>query len=307
MFASLNQTKQFIVMAKNNLSKTTEVATKKTTKKVAEKTFKGTQIPYFDVIIPESISDSGLHLWGIGETKDIGILTHLNDDYKGVNRDVKHPHKGVVGNTILKNGYACGIAVCIYNNKLYGADGNHRAYSLADNGHPIRFAYRKCETLQELVDIMIGFNNSAKNWGINDYISTHATMGSEAYVILQKQIIAHKLTSSVTASLVGNISIGLAKKQIRSGELICDNEKAATDRIVFFKRFLNDIGYLDQRPAEGLLYFLGSISFMEFKAISGKLGAEALRLIDKGALIGKGTPNARAYEKVFNDAYRNIK
>lgn len=288
-------------------TKTKGLAKIKSTKTVAEKTFKGTEIPYFDVIVPEIKSDSGLLLWGIGETKNIGILTHLNDDYKGVNREVKHPHKGVVGNTMLENGYACGIAVCIYDNKLYRVDGNHRADFLAENGHVIRFAYRKCETLQELVNIMIGFNNSAKNWGINDYISTHATMGSEAYVILQKQITAHKLTPSVTASLVGNISIGLAKKQIRSGELICDNEKSAGDRVVFFKRFLNSIGYLDQRPAEGLLYFLGSISFTEFKAISKKLGAETLRLIEKGALIGKGTPNARAYEKVFNDAYRNIR
>jgi hypothetical protein len=286
---------------------TAKAATKKTTKKVAEKTFKGTEIPHFDVIVHETTTSSGLLMWGIGETKNIDILTHLNTDFNGVNRAVKHPHKGVVGETILKNGYACGIAVCIYNGKLYRVDGNHRADSLAENGHPIRFAYRKCETLKVLVDIMIGFNNSAKNWGINDYISTHATMGLTAYAILQKQVTTHKLTTSVTASLVANISIGLAKKQIRSGELVCDSEEAASQRVLYFKNFLTYIGHLDQRPAEGLLYFLSTVSFMEFKSIDIKLGDEVKRLIKKGSLITKGTPNARDYERVFIDAYRNIK
>lgn len=270
-------------------------------------TFKGTDIPYFDVIIPEATSKSGLLMWGIGETTDISILTHLNKDYKGVNREVKQPHKGVVGDAMLQNGYACGIAVCIYNGKLYRVDGNHRADFLAENGHPIRFAYRKCDNLQELVDIMIGFNNSAKNWGINDYISTHATIGSEAYVILQEQIKTHKLTPSVTASLVANISIGLAKKQIRNGELVCDNKDAAAKRVQEVRSFLNEIGHIDQRSGEGLLYFLGTISFMEFKAIKSKLATEVIRLIKKGSLISKGTPSARDYERVYVNAYQNIK
>jgi hypothetical protein len=271
------------------------------------KTFKGTNIPYFEVIIPETVSNSGLLMWGIGETKSIATLTHLNDDYEGVNRKVKHPHKAVVGNAMLQHGYACGIAVCIFNGKLYRVDGNHRAEFLADNGHPIRFAYRKCETLQEVVDIMIGFNNSAKNWGINNYVSTYATMGLEAYIVLQKQINAHELTPSVTASLIGNVSIGLAKKQIRNGELVCDSNDAAGDRVNEVRTFLQEINHVGQRSAEGLLYFFGNVSFVEFKAIKKDFIKEVVRLIGKGMLISKGIPSSKDYERVYVKAYQNIK
>jgi hypothetical protein len=292
-------------MAKKNLSKTTEVATKKTTKKVAEKTFKGTDIPHFDVILRPEETTSGLLLWGIGQTSDITILTHLNDEQNGVNRKVKQPHKSVVGNTMMQNGYACGIAVCIFNGKLYRVDGNHRAEFLADNGHLIRFSFRYVTTFQELVNVMIGFNNSAKNWGIDDYINTHSSMGIKSYILLKEQMAMHKLTSSVTASLIANASIGLVKKQIRTGELTFDNETNAKSRVLLAKNFLDAINNTDQRAGEGLLYFLGAINFIEFKSIKKEFVEVTLEVIKQGGLISKNdVPSARDFERVFHSAYK---
>ena len=306
MFASLNQTKQFIVMAKKNLSKTTEVATKKTTKKVAEKTFKGTEIPYFDVIAKPLAIDDNFLMWGIGETKDINILTHLNKDYTGVNRKVAQPHKSVVGRAISENGYAGGISVCIFNNKLYPVDGNHRAEDLSDNGYPIRFAYRHVESFEQLVKIMIDFNDSAKNWGVKQYINTYASTGSKAYILLQEMGTKHGLTPTTTASLIANVSIALAKRQIRTGELTYENKDAAMSRVLMVSSFLERFGQKDQRPTEGLLLFINSIDWNEFRNTRKAMVERAIHLVSKGALIGKGTPNARDYEKLFIDAYKTI-
>ena len=292
-------------MAKK-LAKTTEVAKKKTTKKVAEKTFKGTEIPYFDVVANPITTNDGFHLWGIGETTDITILKHLNKDYEGVNRKVAQPHKGVVGKAMLENGYACGIAVCIYNNTLYRVDGNHRAEFLSDNGYPIRFAYRHVESFEQLVKIMIDFNDSAKNWGVKQYINTYASTGSKAYILLQEMGTKHGLTPTTTASLIANVSIALAKRQIRMGELTYENKDAAINRVLMVSSFLERFGQKDQRPTEGLLLFINSIDWNEFRNTRKAMVERAIYLVSKGALIGKGTPNARDYEKLFIDAYKTM-
>jgi hypothetical protein len=285
---------------------TAKAGKKKTTKKVAEKTFKGTEIAYFDVIAKPVTTDDNFHLWGIGETKDINILKHLNDEYNGVNRKVAQPHKGVVGKAMLDNGYAGGISVCIHNNTLYRVDGNHRAEFLSDNGYPIRFAYRHVESFEQLVKIMIDFNDSAKNWGVKQYINTYASTGSKAYTLLQEMGTKHGLTPTTTASLIGNVSITLAKRQIRMGELTYENKEAAISRVLMVSSFLERFGQKDQRPTEGLMLFINSIDWNEFRSTRKAMVERAIYLVSKGYLIGKGTPNARDYERLFIDAQKSL-
>lgn len=264
-------------------------------------------IPQFTVIIrPTTVK--GLLYWGIGQTDDIRNLKHVNEDFKGLNRDAVQPHKGVVGKAIMKNGFAGGIAVVIYKNKLYRVDGNHRAEYLGDCKYPIRFSYRYVETFEELVSIMIEFNDSAKNWKLERYISTYASTGSEAYTLVQTLSKGHGITPSCTAALIANVPIGTAKTQIRRGVLKVNGSKgSATERVKEAAIFLDQFGQKDQRSAEGFIRFIRTIPFAEFTAISENLASRAYNLRHKeNFFISKGTADAKDFDELFTEAYRTM-
>jgi hypothetical protein len=264
-------------------------------------------LPEFTVIIRPT-TWKGLLYWGIGQTDDIRNLTHVNEDFKGLNRDAVQPHKGVVGKAIMKNGFAGGIAVVIYKNKLYRIDGNHRAEYLGDSKYPIRFSYRYVETFEELVSIMIEFNDSAKNWKLERYISTYASTGSEAYTLIQKLSKEQGITPSCTAALIANVPIGTAKTQIRRGTLkLNGSNDAATERVTQAALFLEAFGQKDQRSAEGFIRFIRTIPFVEFIAISKKLAKRAYKLRhEENFFISKGTADAKDFDELFTEAYRTI-
>ncbi len=273
------------------------------------KTFAGTNTPYFDVIIPQSNFDgTDLLCWGIGETKDLSIINHLNDDFAGINRSVAQAHKSEMGKSMLKNGYSYGIAVCIYKGKLYRVDGNHRAEWLGDNGYPIRFSFRHVDTFAELVSIVIGFNNSAKNWGLGQYIQTYISMGLDAYVTLQKAT-KHGLTNTVTAAIIAETTVAYVKKDLREGTLTCKNEKGALTKVIEISRFLENFGIKDQRSGEGLVSFIQKVGYTNFLNKKSKLCTLAVKLVQNGELIGKGkgkTAGAKEYYDLYLRAYEHL-
>lgn len=264
-------------------------------------------IPQFSVIVrPTTVKD--LLYWGIGQTDDIRNLTHVNEDFKGLNRDAIQPHKGVVGKAIMKNGFAGGIAVVIYNNKLYRVDGNHRAEYLGDAKYPIRFSYRYVETFEELVNIMIEFNDSAKNWKLERYISTYASTGSKAYILTEKLSKSYGITPSCTAALIADVLIETAKKQIRRGVLkVYDSKDIATEKVREVSLFLEAFMDKGQRATEGVIVFFKTIPFAEFMTISKKLAKRAYELRHKeNYFASKGMPTTKDFYELFGEAYRTL-
>jgi hypothetical protein len=273
------------------------------------KTFTGTKVPYFDVIVPPSTLNGDLLYWGIGQTTDVGIFSKLNDDFVGVNRLVGAKHKDEVGEVIRKNGYAYGICVCIYNSKLYPADGNHRLYSLDDNGYPIRFAFRHVDTFEELVSIVIGFNNSAKNWSLNQFVNTYISMDLAPYKLLKEMVTNHGLTNTISAALISDTTVSMVKSDFRAGLLKCFDEDAAKGRVVDIKLFLKKFGIVDQRPAEAIINLIQKIGWPTFKGIRTRLARHSAYLHnEKAFLVGKskGTPGAKQYLELFTHAYETL-
>lgn len=283
--------------------------TKKELKKAVVKTFDGTKVPFFDVIVPPTKLNNELLCWGIGETNDISILTKLNNDFNGVNREVGSKHKGEVGATIQENGYAYGVCVCIYKGKLYRVDGNHRAEWLSDNGFPIRFSFRHVDTFAELVSIVIGFNNSAKNWGLGQFVDTYISMDLGPYKLLKEMMTAHGLTTTVSAALIADKTVSMVKSDLRSGALECKDEDAARKRIVAIKTFLTQFGLVDQRPAEAIVTLIQKMGWPTFFSVRSKLAkySDYLR-VEKSFLVGKSktTPGAKQYLELFTYAYETL-
>lgn len=273
------------------------------------KTFQGTKVPFFDVIVPPTNLKDELLCWGIGETNDISILTKLNDDFNGVNREVASKHKGEVGSTIVENGYAYGVCVCIYNGKLYRVDGNHRAEWLSDNGYPIRFSFRHVDTFAELVSIVIGFNNSAKNWGLGQFVDTYISMDLAPYKLLKEMVTAHGLTNTVSAAIIADTTVSMVKSDLRSGFLECKDEDAARKRVVAIKTFLVQFGIVDQRPAEGIINLINKMGWPTFMSVRTKLARHSEYLHkEKAFLVGKskGTAGAKQYLELFTHAYETM-
>jgi hypothetical protein len=270
-----------------------------------KKVIKGTDIPFFNVIVPMS-TNNGLTYWGIGETTDISILKHLNEGCDGVNRKVAQPHKGDLGKVIRENGFAGGIAVCILDGVLWRVDGNHRAEELADNNCIIRFSFRTVSSFNELIRIMIGFNDSAKNWGLTQYIKTYESTGNESYALLTQQKTTHGLTTTITASLISNTPLSEVKRHLRLGTFKMDKREAAVQRVLYVRNFLDKFGQSDQRPAEGLLLLLSVISFSEFKSIYVKLAERAKALRKAGFMLAQKTSGAKEFYELFNEAYQTM-
>ena len=274
-------------------------------KQKQKKVIKGTEIPFFNVITPMS-KNNGLIYWGIGETSDISILKHLNEACIGVNRKVAQPHKGELGKVIRENGFAGGIAACILDGVIWRVDGNHRAEELADNNCIIRFSFRTVSSFSELIRIMIGFNDSAKNWGLNQYIKTYESTGIESYALLSQQKTVHGLTTTITASLISNTPLSEVKRHLRLGTFKMDKKEAATQRVLYVRNFLDKFGQSDQRPAEGLLLLLSTIGFSTFKAVYIKLAERAIALRKEGFMLTQKTSGAKEFYELFNEAYQTM-
>lgn len=273
------------------------------------KTFAGTKVPYFDVIVPPSKLKDNLLCWGIGETNDLNILTKLNDDFKGVNREVGANHKDEVGAAIMGNGYAYGVCVCIYSGKLYRVDGNHRAEWLSENGYPIRFSFRHVDSFEELVGIVIGFNNSAKNWGLGQFVDTYISMDLAPYKLLKEMVTSHGLTNTAAAALIAGKTVSEIKKDLRAGLLTCNDNKAAKERVIEVKLFMINFGVIDQRPAEAIISLIQKIGYTTFRTMRSKLAKHAAYLHgEKNFLVGrsKGTPGAKQYLELFEYAYETL-
>jgi hypothetical protein len=284
-------------------SKSNGLAKTKTTKKVAN------SLPTFKVLAPPFLCANGKLNWGIGETTDYSIFRHINEDYDGLNRKTTKSHKDKVNKSIMKNGDSLSVKVCVYEGIPYPIDGNNRGESMDDGtGSPIRFSFRYVDTLEELMENTIDHNDKARNWGTGQYVSTHATMGSKTYKTIQEVVKKQGLNITIAAAIVGNTSVTLAKKYIRSGDMVMDNAKFARERAQNVKIFLtkyNEYPNLEQRVCEGLISFIGSIGWNDFFYIKIKLAEISRQLTLKGYMVGK--TNASDFEDLFKKAYMAIK
>lgn len=290
------------------ISKTKGLAKAKTTKKVAN------ELPVFKVLAPEVRCANGKLNWGIGETTNFSILRHINDDFKGLNRETTKAHKRKVHESIMKNGDSLSVKVVIYDGKLYRVDGNNRGEAMNDgSGAPIRFSFRYVETLDELIEIMIDHNDKAKNWGTDQYVSTHATNGSDTYKTIQRVVKAQRLNTTIAAAIVGNTSVKLAKEYIRNGKMVMDNRTLAMGRAQdvkdFFDMFVDGkelkkapLDY--QRMGEGLIAFIGSISWNMFHDIKRPLAIKLREETLKGYLIGK--KGSTEFEEALIQCWKKI-
>ncbi len=256
---------------------------------------------------PEMCSNGKLN-WGIAETKNFNILRHINVDYNGLNRRTTRAHKRKVNKSIMEHGDSLSVKVCFYQGVPYRVDGNNRGESMDDGtGAPIRFSFRYVDTLEELIKIIIDHNDKARNWGTGQYISTHATYGSKTYKAIQNVMEKQGLNATIAAAIVGNTSVTLAKKYIRSGGMVMDNEKSAKERAQNVKIFLTkykEYENLEQRVCEGLISFIGSIGWDEFFNIKIKLAEISRQLTLNGYMVGK--TNAADFEDLFKKAHKAI-
>lgn len=266
------------------------------------------RLPEFKVLASPYMCSNGKLNWGIGETTDFSMLHHINEDFDGLNRETDGNHKNRVHKSIMKHGDSLSVKVCIYKGKAYRVDGNNRGESMDDgSGSPIRFSFRFVETLDELIQIMIDHNDKAKNWGTTQYVRTHATNGSKAYKVIMDVVKAQRLNVTIATAVVGNVSLTLAKKYIRSGKMEMDSRKFAMERANAVKVFLtkyDEYPNMEQRICEGLLTFVGSIGWNEFFIIKNNLAKEAKELTRNGYMVGK--TKASDFEDLFKKALSRI-
>lgn len=145
------------------------------------------------------------------------------------NRKINNGHAAKILNSITTlSAILRQVVVVKFNERYYIADGQHLCTALTMASLPIEFILCEVETEKELIDFMRLMNDSAKRWGLNQFIKVNASSKvANAYNKLITFVSQYKdkagLTDKVMAAMMYNEFIyneGASSNAIKGGYFV---------------------------------------------------------------------------------------
>jgi hypothetical protein len=134
---------------------------------------------------------------------------------------VKRMQESVVRHGILRN------VIVVFNkhlNKYIIVDGQHLSVALQNLNMDIPCCLVKCETEEQMTQLMIDLNNTSKSWKLEDYINGWAASGNEHYKYLKTAIVMNDVQQSVI------IQAYTQKKRLTATKMVKDGRFSIVDK-----------------------------------------------------------------------------
>ena len=194
------------------------------------------------------------------------------------------------------------LIIKIKNRYVWG-DGQHLSKSLMNLNVPLVCHVVEVDNNIQALNIITRMNDSAKNWGIGQFIMSWANY-KKSYNTLLKFKSDYKITYSILAELLTGLSSADAKSLIKSGKFTTLDMARGKRRIQAIDNFHTKTNFMYSAYAsKGLISFIAYYGEQEYYKIENKFLAVAKKLGEKRVMTDKTLGSKEDYEKFFTDCF----
>lgn len=137
--------------------------------------------------------------------------------FKDENREINFNKVSSLKSRLINDGRQIIPIIC--NSQMEIMDGQHRFKALKELGWPIMYYIDDSVSSHDLISI----NNSQRNWGLNDFIHYHASLGNGTFKELENIIKTYEFPlKAILAAIFGGRYI--KEHKIKDGELVISTE-----------------------------------------------------------------------------------
>lgn len=188
----------------------------------------------------------------LDENVEINSLIFKSQKYDALktltgNRELNKANLKKLEESIVEYGYRESQPITINKNAEI-INGQHRNHICKKLNLPIFFNFEDCET--NSLDVTVKMNISQKNWGILDFIKSHADLKNENYINFLDLMDSQKISPSLILWLLYHSRNGDIQAKVKEGDLRCS--KSDVERVKKTIALLHEIQNVipDTLPAD---------------------------------------------------------
>ncbi len=169
--------------------------------------------------------------------------------FKDENREINFNKVSSLKSRLINDGRQIIPIIC--NSQMEIIDGQHRFKALKELGWEVMYYIDDSVTSKDLISI----NNSQRNWGLNDFIHYHASLGEEVFVRLEKICKEYEFPLKAIMAAICNGKY-IKEHKIKDGNLEITDEEFETgiECLEYLKYIQDNIKIKIISPA--ILFFL---------------------------------------------------